>query len=124
MVFTKEDKIFIKVLQEEKREREHSKVMHSRRKLSTSAVGSLSLITGYSCYAGNFIFSVVYWYNLNDSKTDIVVYFSRTVGKFLQICFRIHVYMHHKVQKFSGISSPGWSRKKSCKTVVCGVVHV
>jgi len=28
--------------------------------------------------------------------------------------------MHHKVQKFSsGTGSPGWSRKKGCKTVVC-----
>jgi len=31
--------------------------------------------------------------------------------------------LHHKVQKFSsGTGSPGWSRKKGCKTVVvwCG----
>jgi len=26
--------------------------------------------------------------------------------------------MHHKVQKFSGTGSPGWSWKKVCKTVV------
>jgi len=31
--------------------------------------------------------------------------------------------LHHKVQKFSsGIGSPGWSRKKGRKTVVCGGV--
>jgi len=28
--------------------------------------------------------------------------------------------LHHKVQKFSsGTSSPKWSRKRGCKTVVC-----
>jgi len=31
--------------------------------------------------------------------------------------------LHHKVQKFSsGTGSPGWSRKKGCKTVVVVVV--
>jgi len=32
----------------------------------------------------------------------------------------INLPLHHKVQKFSsGTSSPGWSRKKGRKTVVC-----
>jgi len=31
----------------------------------------------------------------------------------------VNLPLHHKVQKFSsGTSSPGWSRKKGCKTVV------
>jgi len=31
----------------------------------------------------------------------------------------INLPLHHKVQKFSsGTGSPGWSRKKGCKTVV------
>jgi len=36
----------------------------------------------------------------------------------------IYLSLHHKVQKFSsGTGSPGWSRKKGCKTVVvCGVI--
>jgi len=35
----------------------------------------------------------------------------------------VNLPLHHKVQKFSsGTGSPGWSRKKGCKTVVvwCG----
>jgi len=34
----------------------------------------------------------------------------------------VNLSLHHKVQKFSsGTGSPGWSRKKGCKTVVvCG----
>jgi len=32
----------------------------------------------------------------------------------------VNVPLHHKVQKFSsGTGSPGWSRKKGHKTVVC-----
>jgi len=35
----------------------------------------------------------------------------------------VNLPLHHKVQKFSsGTSSPGWSRKKSRKTVVVMVV--
>jgi len=31
----------------------------------------------------------------------------------------VNLPLHHKVQKFSsGTGSPGWSRKKGCKTVV------
>jgi len=40
---------------------------------------------------------------------------SRMVG--VPAC--VNLPLHHKVQKFSsGICSPGWSRKKGCKTVV------
>ena len=35
----------------------------------------------------------------------------------------VHLPLHHKVHKFSsGIGSPGWSRKKGCKTVVAAAV--
>ena len=35
----------------------------------------------------------------------------------------VNLPLHHKVQKFSsGTGSPGWSRKKGCKTVVVVVV--
>ena len=30
----------------------------------------------------------------------------------------VNLHLHHKVQKFSGTGSPGWSWKKGCKTVV------
>jgi len=30
----------------------------------------------------------------------------------------VNLALHHKVQKFSGTGSPGWSRKKGCKMVV------
>jgi len=39
----------------------------------------------------------------------------------------VNLPLHHKVQKFSsGTGSPGWSRKKGCKTVVvwCGIYTV
>ena len=40
---------------------------------------------------------------------------SRTVG----VSASVNLPLHHKVQKFSsGTGSPGWSRKKSRKTVV------
>jgi len=40
---------------------------------------------------------------------------SRMVG----VSTSVNLPLHHKVQKFSsGIGSPGWSRKKSRKTVV------
>ena len=40
---------------------------------------------------------------------------SQTVG----VSVSVNLPLHHKVQKFSsGTSSPGWSRKKGCKTVV------
>ena len=39
---------------------------------------------------------------------------SRMVG----VSASVDLPLHHKVQKFSsGTSSPGWSRKKGCKTV-------
>ena len=43
---------------------------------------------------------------------------SRMVG--VSVC--VNLPLHHKVLKFSsGTGSPGWSRKKGCKTVVvCG----
>jgi len=32
----------------------------------------------------------------------------------------VNLPLHHEVQKFySGTGSPGWSRKKGCKPVVC-----
>jgi len=41
---------------------------------------------------------------------------SRTVG----VSGSVNLPLHHKVQKFSsGTSSPGWSRKKGRKMVVC-----
>ena len=41
---------------------------------------------------------------------------SRMVG----MSASVNLPLHHKVQKFSsGTSSPGWSRKKGRKTVVC-----
>jgi len=41
------------------------------------------------------------------------------------VCASVNVPLHHKVQKFSsGTSSPGWSWKKSRKTVVCVCVCV
>jgi len=47
---------------------------------------------------------------------------SRMVG----VSASVNLPLHHKVQKFSSVTgSPGWSRKKGCKTVVvwwwCGV---
>ena len=40
---------------------------------------------------------------------------SRVVG----VSASVNLPLHHKVQKFSsGTGSPGWSRKKGCKTVV------
>jgi len=37
----------------------------------------------------------------------------------------VNLPLHHKVQKFSsGTGSPGWSRKKGCKTIVCVCVCV
>ena len=37
----------------------------------------------------------------------------------------VNLPLHHKVQKFScGTGSPGWSRKKGRKTVVCVCVCV
>jgi len=39
---------------------------------------------------------------------------SRMVGVFASV----NLALHHKVQKFSGTGSPGWSRKKGRKTVV------
>ena len=37
----------------------------------------------------------------------------------------VNLPLHHKVQKFSsGTSSPGWSRKKGRKTVVCESVVI
>jgi len=44
---------------------------------------------------------------------------SRMVG----VSASVNLPLHHQVQKFSsGTSSPGWSQKKGCKTVVlwCG----
>jgi len=36
----------------------------------------------------------------------------------------VNLPLHHNVQKFSsGISSPGWSRKRGCKTVVVVVAY-
>ena len=44
---------------------------------------------------------------------------SRMVG----VSASVNLPLRHKVQKFSsGTDSPGWSRKKGHKTVVCGVV--
>jgi len=44
---------------------------------------------------------------------------SRMVG----VSASVNLPLHHKVQKFSsGTGSPGWSRKKGCKTVVVVVV--
>jgi len=41
---------------------------------------------------------------------------SRMVG----VSVSVNLPLHHKVQKFSsGTGSPGWSRKKGIKTVVC-----
>ena len=41
---------------------------------------------------------------------------SRMVG----VTASVNLHLHHKVQKFSsGTGSPGWSRKKGRKTVVC-----
>jgi len=41
---------------------------------------------------------------------------SRMVG----VSAFVNLPLHHKVQNFSsGTGSPGWSRKKGCKTVVC-----
>jgi len=36
----------------------------------------------------------------------------------------VNLLMHHKVQKFSGTGSPGWSWKKGRKTVVVVVVII
>jgi len=37
----------------------------------------------------------------------------------------VNLPLHHKVQKFSsGTGSPGWSRKKGRKTVVCVCVCI
>jgi len=44
---------------------------------------------------------------------------SRIVG----VSASINLPLHHKVQRFSsGTGSPGWSRKKGCKKVVCACV--
>jgi len=41
---------------------------------------------------------------------------SRMVG----VSASVNLPLHHEVQKFSsGTGSPGWSRKKGCKMVVC-----
>jgi len=46
---------------------------------------------------------------------------SRMVG----VSASVNLPLHHKVQKFSsGTGSPGWSRKKGRKTVVCMCVCV
>jgi len=37
----------------------------------------------------------------------------------------VNLPLHHEVQRFSsGASSPGWSQKRGCKTVVCVCVCV
>ena len=58
--------------------------------------------------AGHNIF--VLWFLLLDG-----VALRRTVG----VSAAVNLPLDHKVQKFSsGTGSPGWSRKKGCKTVV------
>jgi len=43
--------------------------------------------------------------------------------RMVSVSASVNLSLHHKVQKFSsGIGSPGWSRKKGCKTVVVVVV--
>jgi len=40
-------------------------------------------------------------------------------SRMVSVSASVNLPLHHKVQKFSsGTSSPGWSRKKGCKTVV------
>jgi len=59
------------------------------------------------------------WWRWALVSLDEVVY-SQMVG----VSASVNLPLHHKVQKFScGTGSPGWSRKKGCKTVVvcwCG----
>jgi len=39
--------------------------------------------------------------------------------RMVDVSASVNLSMHHKVQKFSyGTGSPGWCRKKGCKTVV------
>jgi len=40
-------------------------------------------------------------------------------SQMIDVSASVNLLLHHKVQKFpSGTGSPGWSRKKGCKTVV------
>jgi len=40
-------------------------------------------------------------------------------SQIVSVSASVNLSLHHKVQKFSsGTGSPGWSRKKGCKTVV------
>ena len=43
-------------------------------------------------------------------------------SRMVAVSASVNLPLHHKVQRFSsGTGSPGWSRKKGCKTVVvCG----
>jgi len=58
------------------------------------------------------------------------LFFSGGVGpdgvapsRMVSVSASVNLLLHHKVQKFSsGTDSPGWSRKKSHKTVVVVVV--
>ena len=46
-------------------------------------------------------------------------------SQMVSVSASVNLPLHHKVQKFScGTSSPAWSRKKGCKTVVVVVVVV
>jgi len=46
-------------------------------------------------------------------------------SQMVMVSASVNLPLHHKVQKFfSGIGSPGWSRKKAVKRLWCGVVYV
>ena len=46
-------------------------------------------------------------------------------SRMVSVSASVNLTLHHKVQKFSsGTGSPGWSRKKGRKTVVCAGVSV
>jgi len=60
---------------------------------------------------------ILYWWRWALVRTD-------GVAPSWMVCVSasVNLPLHHKVQKFSsGTGSPGWSRKKGRKTVVCYV---